>query len=53
MIGRNVTISTDPFRRICIPMGTRFGEVTISIGLNETPDAPVPAHLEAPFPGRL
>ncbi len=46
VIGRGTIISTNPIRRLCIPVATRFGEVQISVALRETPD------VSGPFPGK-
>lgn len=52
IIGRGTIISTNPVRRLCIPVVTRFGEISISVALRETPNVAVPAHLERPVPGK-
>ncbi len=48
IIGRGTIIATTPFRRICIPVATKYGELTISVALQETPNVAVPQHLERP-----
>lgn len=52
VIGRGTIISTNPIRRLCIPMVTKYGEFQISVALRETPTVSAPQHLERPFPGR-
>lgn len=41
LIGRGTIIATTPFQRLVIPLITRFGEMTISVALKETPNVPV------------
>lgn len=41
VIGRGTVISTTAFQRLVIPVITRYGEITISVALKETPDVSV------------
>ncbi len=41
VIGRGTVISTTAFQRLVIPVKIRFGEITISVALKETPNVKV------------